>query len=48
MHADLIFNEKSQTINIRKESEHKLQGQFMLRNILFLILLAIYGKLKFP
>ena len=22
MHADLIFNEKSQTINIRKESEH--------------------------
>ena len=41
MHADLIFNEKSQTINIRKESEHR---QFMFRNIPFLILLAIYGK----
>ena len=38
MHSDLIFKEKSQTINIRK-------GMFLnIGTIPSLILLAIYGK----
>ena len=47
MCSDLIFKEKSQTINIRKGMFLNINClQFMLRNIPSLILLAIYGKPK--
>ena len=47
MHSDLIFKEKSQTINIRKGMFLNINClQFMLGNIPSLILLAIYGKPK--
>ena len=57
MRSDLVFKEKSQTINIRKGMFLNIFLQFMLGNIPSLILLAIYGKpeasllaifLKFP
>ena len=45
MRSDLIFKEKSQTINIRKGMFLNINClQFMLGNIPSLILLAIYGK----
>ena len=47
MRSDLIFKEKSQTINIRKRMFLTINClQFMLGNIPSLILLAIYGKPK--
>ena len=47
MHSDLIFKEKSQTINIRKGMFLNINClQFMLGNIPSLTLLAIYGKLE--
>ena len=45
MRSDLIFKEKSQTINIRKGMFLNINClQFMLGNISSLILLAIYRK----
>ena len=45
MRSDLIFKEKSQTINIRKGMFLNINClQFMLGNIPSLIFLAIYGK----
>ena len=45
MRSDLIFKEKSQTINIIKGMFLNINClQFMLENIPSLILLAIYGK----
>ena len=45
MRSDLIFKEKSQTINIRKGMFLNINClKFMLGNIPSLILLAIYGK----
>ena len=45
MRSDLIFKEKSQTINIRKGMFLNINYlQFMLGNIPSLILHAIYGE----